>query len=76
MLVHCTFPSLSLVAIQSLTFSLSQPFARDPSRSVVITYDDPHSLGLKGQMAAKKGIRGVLMVRSHTGSHSRVSERS
>ena len=32
------------------------------ARSVVITYDDPHSLGLKGAMARDKGIAGVLMV--------------
>ena len=28
----------------------------------MITYDDPHSLGLKGAMARDKGIAGVLMV--------------
>ncbi|KWU47291.1 glycoside hydrolase [Rhodotorula sp. JG-1b] len=39
----------------------STPFVYNQDRSVVITYDDPHSLGLKGAMARDKGIAGVLM---------------
>ncbi|BGP38961.1 hypothetical protein JCM10450v2_002918 [Rhodotorula kratochvilovae] len=39
----------------------STPYLYDTSRKVVITYDDPHSLGLKGQLAASNGIGGMLM---------------
>ncbi|GAA5992699.1 hypothetical protein JCM10908_006887 [Rhodotorula pacifica] len=39
----------------------STPFVYNQDRGVVITYDDPHSLGLKGAMAANKGIGGMLM---------------
>ncbi|BGP14946.1 hypothetical protein JCM10213_007252 [Rhodosporidiobolus nylandii] len=39
----------------------STPYLYDTSRKVVITYDDPHSLGLKGQLANQKGIAGLAM---------------
>ncbi|BGP23731.1 glycoside hydrolase [Rhodotorula toruloides] len=39
----------------------STPYLYDTSRNVVITYDDPHSLGLKGQLAAQQGIGGMAM---------------
>ncbi|BGO98421.1 Chitinase [Rhodotorula toruloides] len=39
----------------------STPYLYDTSRKVVITYDDPHSLGLKGQLAAQQGIGGMAM---------------
>ncbi|GAA6029711.1 hypothetical protein JCM8097_001014 [Rhodosporidiobolus ruineniae] len=39
----------------------STPYLYDTSRKVVITYDDPESLGLKGQLANQKGIAGLAM---------------
>ncbi|GAA6056603.1 hypothetical protein JCM3770_006662 [Rhodotorula araucariae] len=39
----------------------STPYLYDTSRKVVITYDDPHSLGLKGQLAVSNSIGGMLM---------------
>ncbi|BGO90605.1 hypothetical protein NBRC10512v2_002857 [Rhodotorula toruloides] len=39
----------------------STPYLYDTSRNVVITYDDPHSLGLKGQLASQQGIGGMAM---------------
>ncbi|GAA5927503.1 hypothetical protein JCM3775_006001 [Rhodotorula graminis] len=39
----------------------STPFLYNKSRKVVITYDDPHSLGLKGALAADQKIGGMLM---------------
>lgn len=35
------------------------PYAYDVSRGVVVTYDDPVSLALKGKMALAKGIQGM-----------------
>ncbi|GAA5895066.1 hypothetical protein JCM6882_008275 [Rhodosporidiobolus microsporus] len=39
----------------------STPYLYDTSRKVVITYDDPESLALKGELAAKDSIGGILM---------------
>ncbi|GAA5821856.1 hypothetical protein JCM11251_004747 [Rhodosporidiobolus azoricus] len=39
----------------------STPYLYDTSRKAVITYDDPQSLALKGQLAAQKGLGGILM---------------
>ncbi|KAM0754841.1 glycoside hydrolase, partial [Meredithblackwellia eburnea MCA 4105] len=39
----------------------STPYLYDVSRKVVITFDDPQSMVLKGQMAATKGIGGIGM---------------
>lgn len=51
--------------------SLSQPYLYDQSRRVVVTYDDPVSLALKGKLAAEKKIAGLIMVRSPSSSPSR-----
>lgn len=40
-----------------------QPFLYNQNRKVVVTYDDPTSLGLKGDMAYQKSIGGLAMVR-------------
>ncbi|GAA5944465.1 glycoside hydrolase family 18 protein [Sporobolomyces koalae] len=39
----------------------STPFLYNTDRKVVVTYDDPQSLGLKGDMAYHKGIAGLAM---------------
>ncbi|GAA6023500.1 hypothetical protein JCM11491_006602 [Sporobolomyces phaffii] len=39
----------------------STPFLTNSNRNVVVTYDDPQSLGLKGDMAYKKSIAGLAM---------------
>ncbi|GAA5886311.1 hypothetical protein JCM16303_003759 [Sporobolomyces ruberrimus] len=39
----------------------STPYLVNPNRKVVVTYDDPQSLGLKGDMAWQKGIAGLAM---------------
>ncbi|GAA5916173.1 uncharacterized protein JCM6883_000099 [Sporobolomyces salmoneus] len=39
----------------------STPFLYNQNRKVVVTYDDPESLGLKGDMAYKKSIGGLAM---------------
>lgn len=65
LLVDGAFRFSIFVAELQLTVSrCAQPYLYDTSRNVVITYDDPHSLGLKGQLAAQQGIGGMAMVRS------------
>ncbi|GAA5956788.1 hypothetical protein JCM3765_005737 [Sporobolomyces pararoseus] len=39
----------------------STPFLYNQNRNVVVTYDDPQSLGLKGDMAYQKSIAGLAM---------------
>lgn len=39
----------------------STPYLYDTNRKVVITYDDPESLALKGQKAREQGIGGTIM---------------
>ncbi|GAA5950408.1 hypothetical protein JCM21900_003725 [Sporobolomyces salmonicolor] len=39
----------------------STPYLYDTSRKVVVTYDDPYSLGLKGQLAYNQSIAGLAM---------------
>ncbi|GAA6001318.1 glycoside hydrolase family 18 protein [Rhodotorula paludigena] len=39
----------------------STPYLYDTSRKVVITYDDPGSLALKGELAVQNGIAGIGM---------------
>ena len=41
--------------------SFLQPYLYDTNRRVVITYDDPESLALKGQKAREQGIGGTIM---------------
>jgi chitinase len=49
----------------SLIWPFVQPFLRSASQGQIITYDDPESLGLKGQFARKAGIKGVNMFDAH-----------
>ncbi|GAA6062786.1 hypothetical protein JCM10212_002155 [Sporobolomyces blumeae] len=39
----------------------STPFLYNTNRKVVVTYDDPYSLGLKGNLANEQGIGGLAM---------------
>lgn len=53
-----------MVLVLALTYPQhTQPYLYDTSRKVVITYDDPGSLALKGELAVQNGIAGIGMVR-------------
>jgi chitinase len=46
-------------------FLRSQPWLRSEAQRQVMTYDDPESMRLKGEMGRRTGILGVNMFAAH-----------
>jgi chitinase len=45
--------------------SFRQPWLRSEAQGQVMTYDDPESMRLKGEMGRRAGILGVNMFAAH-----------